>query len=429
MNYTIIPIEAIQIGARQRTFWDEKKVSDLAKDIETNGLIHAPSTTPEFSLIAGFRRLCALRLLKTPYRYGTTTVEPGFVPIVQIAEGDERALFRIELAENLRRVDLSPLDEASAVAKLHEFFKEENATQTPAETGAVLASVRGQEERSYKARNAEVAESLIIDQFKDDPDVKAAKTRPEALRIARKRLEQEFTAGLGALQAVTARLDSGFTLLEGSCIDILPTLEAESFHGIVTDPPYGMDADKFGDQTSATGHQYKDDGETAASIATAIFEDGYRLCKPDAHLYMFCDIRMWYDLAASAEHFGWKVFATPLIWHKPGLGHAPQPGYFGRRYECILFAQKGGRKLSKSGSDVFTYPAVKDKIYAAQKPIELLVDILSLSFYSGEHVLDPCCGSGSIYRAAKLAKLRVTGIELNPLAVGLSKAAIGEATK
>ncbi len=26
----------------------------------------------------------------------------------------------------------------------------------------------------------------------------------------------------------------------GSCLDILPTLEAESFDSIVTDPPYGL---------------------------------------------------------------------------------------------------------------------------------------------------------------------------------------------
>jgi DNA modification methylase len=78
---------------------------------------------------------------------------------------------------------------------------------------------------------------------------------------------------------------------------------------------------------------------------------------------------------------------------------------------------------------VFTYPAVKNKIYAAQKPTELLSEILGLSFYPGEHVLDPCVGSGSLFRAAKTNKLRVTGIELNPIAINLAKASMNEASK
>jgi DNA modification methylase len=78
---------------------------------------------------------------------------------------------------------------------------------------------------------------------------------------------------------------------------------------------------------------------------------------------------------------------------------------------------------------VFVHPAVKDKLYAAQKPVELLKEIMALSFYPGECVLDPCCGSGSIYRAAAASKLKCTGIELNPTAIGLAKAAIAEVNK
>jgi site-specific DNA-methyltransferase (adenine-specific) len=429
LGVDVIPISTINIGQRQRKEVDEQHILKLRADIAENGLIHAPSITPEASLIAGWCRLKAITGIDQPYRYGSATIQPGFIPVVRVAEGDERILFRIELAENLRRKNLSPVDEAAAVAKLHEIFKAENPLQTPAETGKALDEVRGVEPRAESSRNREVAEALIIDSFKDDPDVAKAKTRPEALKIAKKKLEQQFTASLGSLAAINAGLSSDFVLHEGSCIDILPTLPADAFHGIVTDPPYGMGADSFGEQTNALGHQYDDDEKSALDIAYYIFEHGLKLCKSDAHLYMFCDIRLWPRLAATAKSIGWQPFATPLIWYKPGLGHAPQPGYFGRRYECILFAQKGNRKLTRSGSDVLVCPAVKDKLYAAQKPVELLQEILGLSFYPGESILDPCVGSGSLFRAGKLAKLRVTGIELNPTAIGLAKAAIAEAGK
>jgi len=421
-TFQVVPVDSIFVGERQRREVPDEHIKELTKDILENGLIHAPSVDLNGNLIAGWCRLQAIKSITTEYRYGTVMVQPRFVPIVKIKEPDERILFRIELSENLRRKNLSPLDEARAIAKLHAMFKEQNPLQTLAETGKAIDEIRG-DERTEDRQRGEVADALLLDSFANDPDVAKAQSRREAVRIAKKKLEQELFGGLAAL---TEQKNSDLILIEGSCLDILPTLQAETFHGIVTDPPYGMGADNFGEQTSATGHQYEDDSETAARIANLILHEGFRLCKPNAHLYMFCDIRMWPTLADLARKYGWTPFATPLIWHKPGLGHAPQPGYFGRRYECILFAQKGNRKLSKSASDVFSYPAVKQKIYAAQKPVELLADILGLSFYPGEHILDPCVGSGSIFRAAKLQKLKCTGIEVNEVAIGLAKSAILE---
>jgi DNA modification methylase len=46
--------------------------------------------------------------------------------------------------------------------------------------------------------------------------------------------------------------------------------------------------------------------------------------------------------------------------------------------------------------------------------VELYKKLMDLSFLPGEEVLDPCAGSGTVFRAAKLAGLRATGIELSP---------------
>jgi DNA modification methylase len=429
LGVSVVPCSSIHVGERQRKEIDDKHVQQLRNDISENGLIHAPSITPEGELIAGFCRLSAIISIESPYRYGSAIIQPGFIPVVAVTEGDERVLFRIELAENLRRKNLSPVDEASAISKLHEYFKQENPLQTPFETGQKLDELRGGETRSFTNTNKEVAQALIIEQFSKDPDVLNAKTKAEAFKIASKKLEQQFSTGLGAIQSLRAKPSSDFTLLEGSCIDIMPTLTPESFSGIVTDPPYGMDADKFGEQSHAMGHQYEDSEETALLVAGSILSIGYKLCKPDAHLYMFCDIRLWPRLVNMCKSIGWQPFATPIIWYKPGLGHAPQPGFFGRRYEAILFAQKGNRKLARSAADVLVCPSVKEKIYAAQKPLALLQEILGLSFYPGEHVLDPCVGSGSLFRAGKLAKVKVTGIELNEVGIGLAKATLGDLSK
>jgi DNA modification methylase len=418
----LVRTDDIYVGERQRKEYPDKYIEELRGDILRDGLIHAIATNMNYNLVVGGCRLRAIQGITQPYKYGSQEIPAGYIPVVRINEGDDRVLFRIELHENLRRKNLTPVEEAQAITKLHHMFKESNPDQSRAETGAALDAVRGNTPRLPPAQIQEVSDSLLLDSFADDPEVKRAATRREAVRIAKKKLEQEFLGGLGALQV--SNVNSDFTLIQGKCEEVFARLPAESFNGIVTDPPYGMGADDFGEQTSATGHQYKDDIETALDVATIILRDGYHLCKPDAHLYMFCDIRQWPLLCALAKEYKWLPFATPLIWHKPGLGHAPQPGYFGRRYECLLFAQKGNRKLSKSASDVLTYPAVKDKVYAAQKPTELLSEILSLSFYPGEHILDPCVGSGSLFRAAKMNKMKATGIDDNPIAIGLARSMI-----
>lgn len=427
-----VPVEIadVLIGERQRKNVEDpvlkRHIEELALDIQQNGLIHAISLQPDRTLIAGWCRLHAVKRLSAPYRYGNVAVSPGFIPAVLVPANDPELAFRVELSENLRRKNLSPTDEATAIAELHRRLQTKNPTQTQAETGIVLDSLRGadRKETQYTDSNRghEVAQNLVIAAFKNDPDVQKAKSRSEAYRIANRKLEQQFATGLGALTKVSSGSD--FTLLQGSCIDLLETLPAETFHGIVTDPPYGMGADKFGEQTHALGHQYEDDEKTALAIAEHILSWGWRLCKSDAHLYMFCDIRLWSRLRQLAEHYSWSTFATPLIWYKPGLGHAPQPGFFGRRYEALLFAQKGNRKLARSAADVFVHSSVKVKTYAAQKPAELLREICGLSFFPGEHILDPCCGSGSIFAAAKPLKLKVTGIDSSPEAIGLAKAII-----
>jgi site-specific DNA-methyltransferase (adenine-specific) len=197
-------------------------------------------------------------------------------------------------------------------------------------------------------------------------------------------------------------------------------------NGIITDPPYGMGADTFGDQTFKLGHEYEDDEESALRVASSILHQGFRVCKDAAHLYMFCDIRLWSDLKSIAQAAGWQAYPTPLIWHKPNVGHAPQPGFFLRRYEAILFARKGNRTLRTSASDVIECPAPTDKQHAAQKPHELIARLMQLSFLPGEHVLDPCAGSGTVFRAAKASNLLATGIELNPQFVNQCKVIIGE---
>lgn len=421
----VLPLETISIGDRQRTVdpGTEKHIVELRESIGVDGLIHAIAVDRDHKLVAGFCRLSAVRELKLPYKYASSDIAPGFVPAVVVHQEDSRSLHRLELMENLRRRNLTPIDEAKAIAALHGIFSEGNPDWGMEDTGKELDKLRG-ESRVSREPYQEVADSVLLAGFEGDAEVSAAPSRKAAVKIARKKLEQQFKAALGDIIVPDS---TDFSILQGSCIEVLKTLPDSSFHGIIVDPPYAIGADDFGDQTMKGGeHEYSDDWGTTLPIIRAIFKEGLRVCKDDAHLYLFCDERFFPELKGEAAIAGWKVFQSSLVWDKVNIGHAPWPGFFSKRTERILFAMKGTRKLERSRSDLFSFVADKDKVHAAQKPVDLYVELMKLSFLPGEAILDPCAGSGVIFKAAKKAGMRATGIELSEKYASICKTVIAE---
>lgn len=428
MQTMLIPVDQVHIGSRQRTEDQatEKHILDLARDIQENGLIHAPLIDANNELVAGFCRLSAVKRIAVEYFYGGTKVAPGFIPVTVTHMTDQRDIFRVELHENLRRKNLTPVDEAKAVAKLHQFFASQDKNWTREDTGRELDSLRGDVPRERAAQSNEVSDALLLAGFDTDEDVLRAPTRKAAVAVAKKKLEQNLMATLGEYMGDEISLSSDYEVIQGDCREVMLTLPEGEYAGIVCDPPYGIEADTFGEQAMKTGHQYADSKELAYDIVSSVFTHGQRICGAEAHLYLFCDLRYFEDFRRMGDSQGWRVFNTPLIWHKPNIGHAPWPGFFGRRYECILFACRGARALQKSRSDVFEFAADTNKMHAAQKPVALLKELLSLSFFPGEKVLDVCAGSGSIFKAARELGIRATGVEKDEQFVGFCKAAIAE---
>ncbi|WP_243343873.1 ParB N-terminal domain-containing protein [Anaerococcus sp. AGMB09787] len=105
----LIDIDKIKVNDRIRK--DLGDLSELAEDIEKNGLINPPVVTPDYELIAGERRLEAMRQL------GYKQVEVRtFVPddaehklMIEISENEERKEFtkteRIDYARQLERIE------------------------------------------------------------------------------------------------------------------------------------------------------------------------------------------------------------------------------------------------------------------------------------------------------------------------------------
>src|SRR5262249_10540133 len=97
-----------------------------------------------------------------------------------------------------------------------------------------------------------------------------------------------------------------------------------------------------------------------------------------------------------AETAGFK-FWKPLIWDKRKIGM----GYHYRaRYECILFFEKGKRRLADLGvPDVLEVPRIYNG-YPTEKPVGFAETLIRQSREKNDLVIDPFMGAGSTGVAA-----------------------------
>lgn len=420
MTITSMHADDISVGDRQRKEFKDKDLQDLADSILRVGLIHAPVIC-QGTVVAGERRLRALALTEgSSYLYGDTTYEYPEIPVHTIERDDPKILFEIELEENLRRVNLTPMEEANAIAKLHAVRTEQEPRRSKKETAEEVASLQGREATSYD--ETVVANSILVDAFKDDPEVqRAAKTSlRKAAKVAKKKLEREFRATLAGMEERKGEgnspTDSGyFTVLPGNAIDHFEQFASGSFEVLLFDPPYGVGADKFGDQAFDLGHEYEDDKESAHEFTEHVIRAAPNFLATNSHVLMFCSYDFFEAWKKVYEEYGYNVWPRPLIWSKGQQSHAPVPDYGPKySYECILFASRGKRLIAKLVNDVFHVPGVRDKVHAAEKPADLMAQLLDMVAHPGDRVLDPCCGSGPIFAGAKGKELYVTGIEKDP---------------
>src|SRR5262245_33953139 len=87
------------------------------------------------------------------------------------------------------------------------------------------------------------------------------------------------------------------------------------------------------------------------------------------------------------------LLANGVVTHncKIGMGY-----HYRARYECVLFFEKGKRKLLDLGiADIIEAPRISNG-YPAEKPVEVSEVLVKQSSEAGELVIDPFTGSGSI---------------------------------
>lgn len=430
------PLSLITISPdRQRQDFDPEALTDLANSISARGLLHAPvlRETPEgLVLVAGERRLRAMESLwavGSGILYNGVLYPPETVPFVTLGELDPLEAEEAELDENLKRENLSWQEEASAVARLHSLRAKQAALVGQSHSIAATArelhpeKAEGKRDGELGAVQSEVRAQVILAQHLDNPEVASAKTSKDAFKILKR--QEETTKN----QELAARVGKSFnssahSLIHADCLEWLTDCPANVYDVILIDPPYGMGADTFGDgggKLSNSEHTYRDSEEEWGRLFAELPAALFRVAKPQAHAYVFCDLDKFHDLKSRMEAAGWYVFRTPLIAYKPNSGRVPLPEHGPRRqYELCLYAIKGKKPVTAIYSDVIPCRLEENLGHGANKPVELYTNLLQRSVRPGDSVLDCFAGTGTIFPAAHGLKVRATGIELSAEYFGIA---------
>jgi len=449
-----IPLSAIVIKPnRQRRDFDPVKMLEMQASIEWSPdrrnaqLQHAPVLRQEdgrMVLVAGETRL---KIIGDIFALGGCFVhdgqmyhaDEGVVPYTDLGELSEIEAFEAELDENLRRKDLTWQETADATAKLMELrtmqAKAAAPTPDPVDPAAppvavpmptartIAEELHGRGDGAYQDS---VRKSLIVARHLHQPEIKAAKSVDEAMKILKKQEQSARNTELARVVGATFTVDT-HKILNVNCLEYMRGIadgpEHDKFDVICTDPPYGMGADTFGDaggKLTGVEHHYDDSYESWLALMRDWAPLSFAVAKTQAHAYVFCDIDNFHKLKEFMLAAGWYVFRTPLIVHKMNSGRVPLPDRGPRRqYEIILYAIKGNKPVNHIYPDVIAVEGDKTTTHGAQKPVALYQNLLQRSVKPGDRVADFFGGTGPLIPAAHGYKCTAVVTEMNPEYYGI----------
>lgn len=417
-----IPLDSVHIDVA-RIRQDVGNIDELAQSFQELGQIHAILLDEDNTILAGLRRFLAARKL------GWQTIRADYFSGL-----DEITKKRIELEENILRLQLTWQEEVLAKRGIHQLMQGIHGKSAPGEHNPEGAwKVEDTARLLRQSKGMTSMDLTLADAIEYLPGIERSEGKRAALRIYRKLKETAI------LSELAKRRESGsegklFHFFHADCCERLPEMPSDFADLIITDPPYGIgyDSVRRDRETAYKGIEFHDDLPYVLELFNDAAHELYRVLKPGGHCYVFASPSTWtrFEPILVAQRF--LVRSHPLIWVKnvPTPGQVASGGFM-NRYEIIIFAWKDVPRPLKettrgqggqSADDVFgadrQYPAPTQRLHSTEKPVELLRYMIRLSSEEGETVLDPFAGSGSTAVAATLEKRRSISFEIEAEAYG-----------
>ena len=408
----LLNIEDIKVGERFRQ--DYKDIEALADSIREKGLIHYPSVDHDNNLIAGGRRLEALRLL------GWTEI-----PVTRrILEGPLE-LRELELEENLQREDMSWQEEVNLKNEILRLKQSIHGVKAIGRnqsgvSQADVAKMVGDSPSNFSldvnlAQAMEVIPELANCKTKDDARKKMKQLQEKVIVEELMKRKQE------APEKQTSKFktaDQSFVI--GDAIANLKNHPQYNYSFINCDPPYGIDLNnikKGNDQVQTVERDYQEwSAEEYLQFCEAVSKEAYRIVD-NAFMTFWFGIQWYEPLKEILIKTGWKIDVVPGIWYAQGAAQTLQPDVLlGKNYEAFFICRKGKPILNKRcRSNVFDFKKLNPdrKIHPTEKPLDLMLEIIETFCPPHGDVLVPFLGSGVDLMACLKTNRKCIGFDLN----------------
>ena len=141
----------------------------------------------------------------------------------------------------------------------------------------------------------------------------------------------------------------------------------------------------------------------------------------DSHLYCFTSWKVFAGFKAITEKY--FTVRNCLIWEKNNWSMGDLEGNYAERYEMVIFATKGNRKLyGGRDANILHFDRVPSArlLHSCEKPLPLVDFLLKKSTRENDLVADPFAGSGTVLKSCKLGNRRYWGCELDRTTYGIA---------
>jgi ParB-like chromosome segregation protein Spo0J len=405
-HFAQVDPKKIWVNRENRQRRELKGIPELRDSIARIGLINPPVITREFELKAGERRWTAIMELgwtSMPIQWADT-----------LSEADAQ---RLELEENIKRLDIEWPEECKAVLTYHNLMLSEN----PAWTLHATAEALGMSDKSV-AEKIGVAKELLAGNTMVAEAPKFSTARGIVQRTQERAAASEAITRLAISDPVAAeqKIEESrrIPLVLG---DFNKFVEAytgpRSFNLLHCDFPYGVNADQHDQGQAAAQGGYADSFEVYEELLHSLELAMDSLVADSAHLLFWFSMDYYEYTRTHLAAMGWAVNPFPLVWVKSdGTGILPDPNRGPRRgYETAFLASRGDRKIVRAKTNWFSHPGKDKSIHMSEKPVPMLKHFLEMLVDEYTVFLDPTCGSGNSVKAASaLGAPSVLGMERDP---------------
>lgn len=185
---------------------------------------------------------------------------------------------------------------------------------------------------------------------------------------------------------------------------------------VITDPPYLIEYASRRRQDKEHKFCKTIQNDNNPQLIVDVIPLLYDVMKNDTPLYMFCG-------SDKVDFFKQQIerrftVKNIIVWDKGNHTAGDLEAQYGKRYEFIIYANKGRAKFNPDVpryEDIWKFARVtgKEQIHQNQKPTDLLSRIINQHTRRGDLVLDPFAGSGSTAVAAYRLQRDYIGFEID----------------